>query len=294
MFESEPSGRRLFEILAMLLLSWSGACHAATPESIQLALAQYSGPHRFVDLPELAPEDLDALSRGDAVIHVHAPLAEGAGDETASAVTYAFQVVDAPRLQTWIALLGGPGVGTEGRFTRAMLQPLADGAYVRYQHVDLPWPVQNRHWTILCEKNIAMARQSSGRIWEHHWTLLPDGPARVKDALADGRLPASLSDKLADAIYLPANRGAWILFELDLEQTLVIAYADVGLGGRVPTTLVRMFAKRQLLSGFETIRRDSGKAYAAYKAHPVVHDGFGQPILVRQPRLARSAQIGGF
>ncbi len=103
--------------------------------------------------------------------------------------------------------------------------------------------------------------------------------------MSTGILPASLRTKLEGALYLPANRGAWILFELGPGRTLVVAYVDVGLGGGVPDALVRTFAQRQIRSGFDTIRRKSAQAYVEYRADPVVHDGFGLPIPGRD-RLA--------
>jgi hypothetical protein len=251
---------------------------AGSDDTIVRALSRYAGAHRFVELPLLANEDLEALAKGGVVMRVHARHDDAGVDDAVGAQAFGFQVIDAPRLHTWIALLGGPGSGSEGRFTRAMLERMPVGAYVRYQHVDLPWPFQNRHWAIHCEKNLAIARQSDGLIWEHHWSLHPHGEAMVHSAVSKGLLPATLRDKLESAIYLPANRGAWILFDLGHGRTLVVAYVDVGLGGRVPETLVRTFAQRQLRSGFDAIRGNSARAYDQYRADPVVHDGFGLPI----------------
>jgi len=278
---------RLVQFAAVFLLGWTQpgeAASAAPPppaasaDSIVRALSQYAGANRFVELPLLTSEDMAALTKGDVVVRVHARPGDVGAGEVVAAQTFGFQVIDAPRLHTWIALLGGPGAGTEGRFTRALLERLPEGAYVRYQHVDLPWPFQNRHWAILCRKNLAIARQSEGQIWEHHWSLQPDGQSMVQSALSSGILPASLRSRLDSAIYLPANRGAWILFDLGEGTTLVVAYVDVGLGGGVPDALVRTFAQRQLRTGFDTIRRKSAQAYAEYRADPVVHDGFGMPI----------------
>jgi hypothetical protein len=278
---------RLVQYAAILLLGWTQSVVAASAsltapiaseDRIVRALSQYSGASRFVELPVLTSDDIAAIAMGDVVVRVHARSGDVGAGEVDAAQTFGFQIIAAPRLHAWIALLGGPGTGTEGRFTRAMLERLPEGAYVRYQHIDLPWPFQNRHWAILCSKNLALARQSDGLIWEHHWSLQPHGEALVQSALSSGILPASLRSKLDGAIYLPANRGAWILFDLGQGSTLVVAYMDVGLGGGVPDALARTFAQRQLRSGFDTINKKSTQAYAEYQADPVVHDGFGMPI----------------
>jgi plasmid stability protein len=170
-----------------------------------------------------------------------------------------------------------------------MLSRLPDGAYVRYQHVDLPWPFQDRQWVIHCKKNPALARRSNGRIWEHHWSLQADGQQLLRSALDSGRLPDNLHAATRDAIYLPANRGAWIVFELDAALTLVVAFVDVDFGGRVPDSLLRTFTQRQLKSGFKRIRDTSTRVDTTYMADPVVHDGFGLPISVDAALAAGAA-----
>src|SRR5262249_14474385 len=151
------------------------------------------------------------------------------------------------------------------------------GAYVTYQHMDLPWPLRDRQWVILSEKNVALADATADRIWEHRWSLVSHGEEVLETAYAEGRISGVTRQQLDGSVYLAANRGAWILFDLGHERTLVAAYLDVDLGGRLPGSLVRSFTKRQLKSELQALKSLSS-ADGTYNEQPMLHDGHGLPI----------------
>ena len=295
MTEGSSLFKRLAHLAAIVLLcglslnSAAGAPVGAPlvgSDDIPKLLSQYVGADSFVELPTLAATDLETLARGEPVVRVSADPSAEHPTEVVASQTFGFEIVEAPRLLVWLALLGGAGEGTEGRFTRALLAELPDGAYVRYQHVALPWPIQDREWVIQCEKNVALARRSGGRIWEHHWSLQANGKALLDTAFDAGRLPGIQRKMLDESIYLPANRGAWILFDLGAGRTLVVAYLDVKFGGSIPDRLFKAFAQRQLRSGLDGIGKSSAAIDLKYKAQPLVHDGYGQPIPVQAAQAA--------
>jgi len=266
----------------------SAALAGGTPmplaAAIPAALEQYSREGDFY-LPEFSSTDLGALAVGKpVVITFDAPGVEQA-DHVDAMRAVGLRVFDSPRLLVWLAMLSGSD-GQHGRFTRATLSRTNAGSFVRYQHMDLPWPFKARQWIVVCEKNVELAIASNGRIWEHRWSLHPDGEALLASAYEDGRIAGITREKLEDSVYLPANRGAWILFDLGAGRTLAAAYLDADLGGRFPVALVRLFAKRQLRASLEFLGEASGRRYLEYDEKPMLYDGYGAPISQRDARAA--------
>jgi hypothetical protein len=240
--------------------------------SIPQALERHAA-HSAFDLPGLSPTELATLDAGESVVVTR----DEASGEISRMQVVGLQVVDAPRLLVWLSVLGG-NTEPQQRLTRAMLARMPAGTYVRYQHIDLPWPIQDRHWVILCEKNVALAAASGGLIWEHHWSLHEDGKRILETAYRDGRIVGLTRPELDESIYLPDNHGAWTLFELGAERTLVVAHVNAELGGAYPNGLVRAFAKHQLREGFGELKDLSARVHHTYAEQPVIYDGFGMPI----------------
>ena len=104
------------------------------------------------------------------------------------------------------------------------------------------------------------------------------GPDMMWTAHDDGLIPRLSSKRLQKSIYLPANRGAWILLDLGPERTLVAAYFEADLGGTFPAGLVRSFTKRQFKSGLKKIAGMAAAVHEVYDGEPAIYDGFAQPI----------------
>jgi hypothetical protein len=185
-----------------------------------------------------------------------------------------WQTVKAPRLLVWLSLLGARE-DSSARRQHVVLARRPAGAYVSYHHIDLPWPFKDRHWLLLCEKNLSLASESHDDIWEHRWSLLPLDDSQLEAAYDTGAVAGLTRKTFDDSLYLTANQGAWIVFDLGVDGTLVAASMDIDLGGRFPDALVQSFAKHQMREFFESLNTLSGAAYAA---NPVIDDGRGVPI----------------
>ena len=99
-----------------------------------------------------------------------------------------------------------------------------------------------------------------------------------RKASEDGRIDGLEMQTMEKSIYLSENRGAWIMLEVDPDRTLVIAFFDGDLGGRLPKTLVRRFSHMQLRKGLQLIADLSTNMHDLYDESRPVHDGFGRPI----------------
>lgn len=131
---------------------------------------------------------------------------------------------------------------------------------------------------IYCEKNLELAEASAGMIWEHRWSLHKTGEQLLQTAFADGRIPGLESRTLDNSIDLPANRGTWAAFDLGQNKSLILAFYDSDLGGRLPAGLVRSFTKRQLRKYLEASGKLAQQILDHYDGTSPSHDGFGLPI----------------
>ncbi|MEO8466760.1 MAG: hypothetical protein ABI640_15595 [Gammaproteobacteria bacterium] len=247
-------------------------------------LEQYSRDGDF-DLPGVSTADLAALAAGDTVFDAfREPSARAAGQVEVMGLV-GWRIVAAPRLLVWLSILGG-SEESSARLHHAVLVQRADGAYVSYHHMALPWPFKDRQWTLLCDKNLSLAEHSHDAIWEHRWDLLPRDEALLKRAYEEELVPGLTQEVVDESVYLRANRGAWILFDLGPSGTLVAATMDMDFGGHLPAALVRSTAKHQLKTFLESLSALRG---THYNGTPLVHDGRGLPI-TREAAAALGAQ----
>jgi len=223
----------------------------------------------------LSPAEANALLAGESFVTVFEDAGSGRANDADAMRVAGMQVVDAPRLLVWVSLLGESDE-LSGKVKRTVLANKPAGAYVTYQHMDLPWPFKDRQWVILSEKNLALADETADRIWEHRWSLVSHAEDVLEIAYVEGHISGVTRQQLDGSVYLAANRGAWILFDLGHERTLVATYLDVDLGGRLPGAVVRSFTKRQLKSELQALA--SSRADSTYNEQPIVHDGHGLPI----------------
>jgi len=266
--------------LALLALGQFGpACAETLPndghliEEIPRLLEQYSRQGDF-QLPTLSAAELDTLNAGEVIVALFREPAGGKTEHVDPTRLVGWHIVAAPRLLVWLSILGG-SEEPSARLHHAVLIQRPAGAYVSYHHMDLPWPFKARQWTLLCEENLSLAEDSHGLIWEHRWSLQPRDDALLEGAYQRGLIRGLTRQALDDSVYLRANRGAWILFDLGASGTLVAASMDVDFGGHIPDALVRSFAKHQLRTFLESLSDLRGTHYTET---PVIHDGRGLPI----------------
>jgi len=236
-------------------------------------LAQYS-EQGDLRLPNLSPAELETLAAGTPLVTLYRDPTADPGDKVHAMGVVGWQIVKAPRLLVWLSLLGSRE-DSSARRQHVVLTRRPAGAYVSYHHIDLPWPFKDRHWLLLCEKNSSLANESHDDIWEHRWSLLPLDDSQLEAAYDTRAVPGLTRKAFDDSVYLIANQGAWIVFDLGAEGTLVAATMDIDLGGRFPDALAQSFAKHQMREFFESLNTLSGADYAA---NPVIDDGRGVPI----------------
>ena len=278
-----PPGHAAFALraaVAVLALTEIGPIAAQGPlvdddvvGEIPRLLAQYS-EQGDVGLPSLAPAELETLATGTALVMLYRDPTAEPGDKVRAMRVVGWQIVKAPRLLVWLSLLG-PREDASSRLQHVVLTRRPAGTYVSYHHIDLPWPFKDRQWLLLCEKNLSLASESHDEIWEHRWSLLPSDESQLEAAYDTGRVRGLTRKAFNDSVYLIANEGAWVVFDLGAEGTLVAASMDIDLGGRFPDTLVQSFAKHQMREFFEALNTLSGTDYSA---NPVIDDGRGVPI----------------
>ena len=305
---TDSARRRSTLLLATLCLAGAALAEAPRP-AVESGLDEYRAFGRF-ELPAIPAGDIDRLAAGEAMVWQLRDLPDSESTETSSMGIVGARVIDAPRILVWLSALGGnsdyraarrendKAAGrsarpSKSRVTHSMLSMFDDGSYTRYQHVNMPWPVRDRHWVIYCEKNVAVAAKTDDRVWEHTWALEPDGLELVAAAHAETPIDGLTGKMLERSIYLPSNQGAWIMIDLGDNRTLLLAYMEVELGGTFPAGLVRRFTQKQLKSGLEMFEGLARRVADEYDELPPIHDGNGAFISRTAADRAADQWLGG-
>ena len=134
------------------------------------------------------------------------------------------------RNQVWIAILDDVHDTLVNALTERRLGHSQAGHKLLYQHLNLPWPVQDRQWVVEIQNNLAIADQSNGMLWERSWDL------------AD---PERMPEPDPNAIWVPVSNGSWLLVPID-GGTLVIYHTRSAIGGRIPDEVVTRWAMATL------------------------------------------------
>jgi hypothetical protein len=255
---------------------------------VRAGTARYNGLTEL-PLPELDEAQMAELLRGQVVrLRWKQPIpgAEGKGGEEPRERhrVVAMYLVQRPMTDVWLAAMD-PHTKASEKVTEFRITAEADTSDPRwYQFMDLPWPVENRHWAIDIHRNRGLARATDNRIWEASWTLVPEGrELALRMAKAGETRPISPGD-VESAVYLEANVGAWAMFALSSDLTLLTYQLTVVLGGLLPEGLTARFAMSELEDLCHTIERTAGEYPGHYdEDHGPILGGDGLPI----PRLAR-------
>lgn len=198
-------------------------------------------------------------------------------------------VVPQPRLLVWAATLATT-TQHASRLTEIPIQFDDAGGALWYQYVDLPWPFADRHWMIQTEKRIGLARNTDQAVWEHSWSLAEDGLNRSLRLVASGKAGDIETAAAARAVYLPANRGGWIMRRMDPSSTLVMVHATAELGGRLPDGWVARYVKGQLNHVLGRLEGRSRAIAAQFDESGPLFSGAGR-TLTRQMLVARCKSL---
>ncbi|MEN9785092.1 MAG: hypothetical protein RLZZ299_356 [Pseudomonadota bacterium] len=166
------------------------------------------------------------------------------------AVTVAVGRVRAPRTAVWLAMTHDtPAARLRGLVERALVGRWGASTKRLYQRIDLPWPVQDRHWVIESRTNLALSARAPSA-WERAWTTVPAALSGTRDADPD---PAAWDAAAA----VPRNDGAWLLVDAGPDATLAVYRVAVDLGGAVPTAAVSGWTARSLEEVYRTLESDA-------------------------------------
>ena len=244
------------------------------------ALADYleihSAYHR-IPPPLMSQEEITALDAGDVVTLLLASDDDTAESDKLGMGVLGLVIVDAPRLLVWLSLVRD-SEEVDGRVTRAVIARDNSGLTVRYQHINLPWPVQDRHWVIQVQNNLDVVDASGSSVWERNWALHDRGTELLQTAFSDGTIQGLTRKSFDKSIYLPKNSGYWSVARLGENRTLVAAHVNVLLGGRIPRGLVWRFAQRNLRSGLESLNALVEKTVESIDIDTLPVDGRGRQI----------------
>ena len=134
------------------------------------------------------------------------------------------------RNQIWIAILDDVHDKLVSSLTEKRLGHSEAGHKLLYQHLNLPWPVQDRQWIVEIRNNVEIAKQTNGILWERSWDL-------ANPSLAD--------ESDSEAVWVPTSNGSWLLMTLG-GGTLVIYHTRSAIGGRIPDDVVTRWAMATL------------------------------------------------
>lgn len=221
-------------------------------------------------LPPITADQRARLLAGDVVKIVH-----HAADPQAPSTAVGMALLDGGRDALWIATQDPHATVDPSLVEFVVAQEGADRA-IWYGHMDLPHPITDRQWVVASQNTHRLA---AGGCWEHHWTLVADGLARVRPSVAAGQRPVTL-DQLDGAIFTPVNHGNWLMSALADGRTLVAYQATSVIGGSIPDWLVLQLTMARL----EAVLRDveaRARAWAPEHygaAHAPVYGGDGERI----------------
>ena len=269
--------------------------HRTRADRLTAGMDEYSALSEF-SLPPLEEDDWRDLFRGEVVRMMHKiPMDDVDGEAREHRRIWAFRIVDAPRVATWLSALHPHFVASD-RVTEKRLETNGRGGSLWYQLIDLPWPVRSRHWVIRVGPGLAIAKATEGRVWEQSWGLEPGGEEIAFDAVGRGIVPDIDLDEARGARYMIANTGAWAMFDLGAEGTLVAYQVTLVLGGWLPESLAARFAKGELKSVLETVARNTTEVAQVYDPGEwTIFGGDGHAIGLAEARAAattRGSQTG--
>jgi hypothetical protein len=247
---------------------------------VRSAIATHNAASAF-PLPELDADKLDELLAGEVLrMRWKQPVTVESGEVEPKERhrVVALYLIEQPRVNVWLSAMDPHFVASE-RVIEVRVDDDGHGRSTWYQHMDLPWPVENRHWVIDVRKTPNVDRATNGLVWEQPWYLVEDGQRLAEELAASGRTPGLSLGDVKDAVYLEANTGAWAMFALSPDLTLLTYQLTVVMGGLLPEGLTARFASRELQNLCHIVERNARIIPEHYGAgHEPVMGGDGQYV----------------
>lgn len=152
----------------------------------------------------------------------------------------------------WLGITDDHPVGKVSGVTEIRLSGAGGGPKVLYQLLDLPWPLQDRHWAIALENNLALAKKG---VWERHWRLAPEMLEQAH---------ARMGSRFEEALLTPINEGGWLFVPVTGQETLVVYQSRATLGGGVPDGAVESWAMSSLSDVLKTYGENALRKQSSY------------------------------
>jgi len=149
--------------------------------------------------------------------------------------------------EAWLAVTDDHPVDAVDGLTQVALRGSWGTEKWLYQRIDLPWPVQDRHWVLHGTSNLALAKASG--VWERAWESDPAALATARE-----RVDAVGYDSAAT---VPVNRGSWLLAPISGHETLGIYRAEADLGGAIPEGAAQAYTASTLDKLYASTARDA-------------------------------------
>jgi hypothetical protein len=250
----------------------------ALSAEIREQMAAYDSVSKF-PLPALDDDRLTELLDGEVVrFQEKWKLPDSDEESKERHRVLAFRLVQAPRQLVWLSTLD-EHFSLNDRITEVRITEDSGGGATWYQFMDLPWPVANRHWIIRLEKGVDVAAKTSGRAWEQSWHLVANGESTAVALAESGKTNGLSVGHVRGARYLDANDGAWALFALRDDLTLIAYNLTITLGGLIPEGMAAHFAMSALEELLDRIAVNTKLVPTHYvDGHGPIYAGDGTPI----------------
>lgn len=228
--------------------------------------------HATYPIPLLTESQIQRLQEGKLVRIREVPKDKGQPQRGIG-----LKLIPQPRKQLWVGAID-PHMSSKAAASEvAMSRP--DGGARWYQRLWLPWPFSQRHWVIDVNDTHALAVATSGKAWEHHWSLTPNGETLAKELIAAGSVDGISSKDAEGFVYTPVNRGAYFAMEMGTGKTLWGFHATTVVGGNISDRLIADFTMMQLKGLFQDTIERGEKASSHYDAaHAPLVGGDGAEI----------------
>jgi len=169
--------------------------------------------------------------------------------------------IDQPIEAVWVGILDDRHSTLVSDVIERQLPGSTASRKVLYQHLHLPVPFSDRHWTLIVQSNPQLFAERHGRAWERTWDLDPRGEASLAD------LPAALRSEVDGSIWTPENAGGWLLLSVGW-GTLVMYHLRTNIGGYIPEGLVTRYAMSKMDELIAQVGRFADRAPRHYvKGH---------------------------
>ena len=202
-------------------------------------------------IPTLSSSQREKLIAGKVVTLVQNGGAEKG--QVAAGKAVAFYISDLPKERLWVAFQDSHFVVQESTIEKLYKSEGADKLQW-YGYIDLPWPLTDRHWLVRVWNNHELAAKTNNAMWEHPWSLIPNGVDLCKDMVAKGKVKGVTEKMYSSAIYLPDSQGVWAMMDIE-DSTLLVYSATATVGGSIPEGLMMKY----LLSGLDSFMKDGEK-----------------------------------